>query len=394
MRSQTRAPSSRRSTSAGTARSPMPGWRTGASISLPSSATSFRASASGWIRELSPHGCRPGDGAVDFKRLEFVRTRAWKRLATVLERFDALLCPTMSQVARPVDEDDFIWYEDHGDGRYHGLDMTAQFNFTSQCPALNVPPAGARTDCRSGFRSSPAATRTTWRSGSGRHWSSLVPGPTDARRSRLAALAIVTANGVDLWVEQEGEGDDVLFISGLADEGACWVDQVSAARGPLPGHDLRQPRRRPLVHAGRPVPDHGLCGRHGRAHGRARDRACACGRLLDGRGDRAGARARASRTGSQPCPQRNLVPRRPLPARGVPKLDVVGREGRLDRGLSRGREPLVLSPGSGTRASWTNGSRPRRPARTTVRRCVLPFGRRADRPRLGRPGGRSPRRRS
>jgi Asp-tRNA(Asn)/Glu-tRNA(Gln) amidotransferase A subunit family amidase len=78
-------------------------------------------------------------GAVEFKRLEFVRTRAWKLLAPVLERFDALLCPTMSQVARPVDEDDFVWYEDRGDGLYHGLDMTAQFNFVSQCPALNVP---------------------------------------------------------------------------------------------------------------------------------------------------------------------------------------------------------------------------------------------------------------
>ena len=38
---------------------------------------------------------------------------------------------------------------------------------------------------------------------------------------------IVNANGVDLWVEQEGAGDDILFISGLADEGACWVDQVA-----------------------------------------------------------------------------------------------------------------------------------------------------------------------
>lgn len=35
------------------------------------------------------------------------------------------------------------------------------------------------------------------------------------------------ANGVDVWFEQEGDGDDVLFISGLADEGACWVDQVA-----------------------------------------------------------------------------------------------------------------------------------------------------------------------
>jgi pimeloyl-ACP methyl ester carboxylesterase len=43
-------------------------------------------------------------------------------------------------------------------------------------------------------------------------------------------VATVSANGVDLWVEQEGNGDDVLFISGLADEGACWVDQVAGLR--------------------------------------------------------------------------------------------------------------------------------------------------------------------
>jgi len=77
--------------------------------------------------------------AVDFKRLEFVRTNAWKQLAPILERYDALLCPTMSQTARPVDEDDFVWYEDRGDGFFHGLDMTCQFNFVSQCPALSVP---------------------------------------------------------------------------------------------------------------------------------------------------------------------------------------------------------------------------------------------------------------
>jgi pimeloyl-ACP methyl ester carboxylesterase len=46
----------------------------------------------------------------------------------------------------------------------------------------------------------------------------------------MRAVATMAANGVDLWVEQEGEGDDVLFISGLADEGACWVDQVKGLR--------------------------------------------------------------------------------------------------------------------------------------------------------------------
>jgi Asp-tRNA(Asn)/Glu-tRNA(Gln) amidotransferase A subunit family amidase len=77
--------------------------------------------------------------AVEFKRLEFVRTEQWQRLRPILERFDALLCPTMSQTARPAGEDDFVWYKDQGDGLYHGLDMTAQFNWVSQCPVLSVP---------------------------------------------------------------------------------------------------------------------------------------------------------------------------------------------------------------------------------------------------------------
>jgi pimeloyl-ACP methyl ester carboxylesterase len=52
------------------------------------------------------------------------------------------------------------------------------------------------------------------------------------RRARrpVAPLSLVTAGGVELWVERQGSGDDVLFISGLADEGACWVDQVAGLR--------------------------------------------------------------------------------------------------------------------------------------------------------------------
>ena len=65
------------------------------------------STATGWIR-----GClrswtpAAAMSAVDFKRLEFVRTDGWKKLAPILEQYDALLCPTMSQAARPVDEDD------------------------------------------------------------------------------------------------------------------------------------------------------------------------------------------------------------------------------------------------------------------------------------------------
>ncbi len=78
-------------------------------------------------------------GAVEFKRLEIVRTQAWERLAGILQDHDALLCPTMSQAARPVEEDDAVWYAEFPDGRYRGLDLTAAFNFTSQCPVLSVP---------------------------------------------------------------------------------------------------------------------------------------------------------------------------------------------------------------------------------------------------------------
>ena len=38
---------------------------------------------------------------------------------------------------------------------------------------------------------------------------------------------MIDAGGVQLYAEQAGQGDDVIFISGLADEGACWVDQAA-----------------------------------------------------------------------------------------------------------------------------------------------------------------------
>jgi len=43
-------------------------------------------------------------------------------------------------------------------------------------------------------------------------------------------MGMIDAGGVRLHAEQAGEGDDVLFVSGLADEGACWVDQVAGLR--------------------------------------------------------------------------------------------------------------------------------------------------------------------
>ena len=115
--------------------------------------------------------------AVDFKRLEFIRTDAWKQLAPVLEQYDALLCPTMSQAARPVDEDDDQWYADFPDGRFHGLDMTAVFNYMSQCPALSVPAGFTDDDLPVGLQIVARDRATTSPCRSAAPWSESAPGP-------------------------------------------------------------------------------------------------------------------------------------------------------------------------------------------------------------------------
>ncbi len=77
--------------------------------------------------------------AVEFKRIEFLRTEMWQKLSPVLERCQALLCPTMARLAPPVGGRDSEYDRVDEQGRYHGLDMTSVFNFVSQCPALSVP---------------------------------------------------------------------------------------------------------------------------------------------------------------------------------------------------------------------------------------------------------------
>lgn len=77
--------------------------------------------------------------AVDFKRLERVRTRQWESLTRILADHVALLCPTTAVPAPSVEMDDadFDWSDEAG--RYHGLDMTCPFNNVGQCPAISVP---------------------------------------------------------------------------------------------------------------------------------------------------------------------------------------------------------------------------------------------------------------
>src|SRR6185503_10757241 len=73
--------------------------------------------------------------------------------------------------------------------------------------------------------------------GSGPRWSATAPGQTGVRRSRVPRM-IVNANGVDLWVEQEGAGDDILFISGLADDTAALMDALEIESAHVVGSSM------------------------------------------------------------------------------------------------------------------------------------------------------------
>ena len=77
--------------------------------------------------------------AVDYKRIELVRTDMWSRIAPILDEFDALMCPTMAMGPVPASRSDDGWPTPPDDGRYHSHDMTAIFNLISPCPVISVP---------------------------------------------------------------------------------------------------------------------------------------------------------------------------------------------------------------------------------------------------------------
>jgi hypothetical protein len=310
---RTPAPSSRRSTSAGRREHRrLPGSPTGACTWPRSSATSsseFRDRR--WTRASSAHGATGfAMGAVDFKRIEFIRTRAWKRLARVLRahstRFSVRRCRRSLVRSTRTSVD---WYATADDGPYHGLDMTCEFNFVSQCPALSVPAGWRRRGCRSASRSSATRYRDDESLRIGAALERHRPWAHRARRSSRSRACIVSANGVELWVEQEGEGDDVLFISG------------SPTRAPVgrPGRRPERPvprRRRSTtgVWGARQTPTEryriaDFRRRHGRLLERARDRRA---HMSSARRWAAQSR-RSSRSpppgDSEPRPERDLVPR-------------------------------------------------------------------------------------
>ena len=77
--------------------------------------------------------------AVEFKQLEFGRTRMWLELSPILERCDGLICPTMAQPAPGHGRSDQDFWRMDDQGRYLALDVTSVWNFVSQCPAISIP---------------------------------------------------------------------------------------------------------------------------------------------------------------------------------------------------------------------------------------------------------------
>ena len=80
-----------------------------------------------------------GLSAVDYKRLEFERTRYWHDFAAVLEGADAFICPTCAKTAPLATDTDDMHDKTLPDGRYGGLDMTSPFNLLAPCPAISLP---------------------------------------------------------------------------------------------------------------------------------------------------------------------------------------------------------------------------------------------------------------
>ena len=76
--------------------------------------------------------------AVELMKTETVYTEAWNALRPILERCDALLCPTEAIPAPTVDYDELGSMGDDADGRHQSMDMTMQFN-ALKLPALSVP---------------------------------------------------------------------------------------------------------------------------------------------------------------------------------------------------------------------------------------------------------------
>ncbi len=97
-----------------------------------------------WRDQLDPDVVRLMEvgfatSAVDYKRLEIVRSRQWDELAKVFTDFEALITPTVAYPAPLVDTKHMDDLAINQQGRLVSRFMTVPFNMVGQCPVLSVP---------------------------------------------------------------------------------------------------------------------------------------------------------------------------------------------------------------------------------------------------------------
>jgi Asp-tRNA(Asn)/Glu-tRNA(Gln) amidotransferase A subunit family amidase len=90
--------------------------------------------------------------AEQVRRGELVRTEAWRALAHVHERYDALICPTEALPPPPATATDAEFYYDRPDGKYYGVAMTMAFSLLSACPVISVPTGFTRESLPTGMQ--------------------------------------------------------------------------------------------------------------------------------------------------------------------------------------------------------------------------------------------------
>jgi Asp-tRNA(Asn)/Glu-tRNA(Gln) amidotransferase A subunit family amidase len=83
--------------------------------------------------------------ALDFKRLDQLRTQQWAVLREVLSTHDVLLCPTLAIPVPAAEECADSYRTVSREGRLASFEMTCPFNFVPQCPVISVP-SGASSD--------------------------------------------------------------------------------------------------------------------------------------------------------------------------------------------------------------------------------------------------------
>ena len=78
-------------------------------------------------------------GAVDFKRIDQVRSRQWEAIRPILRSHDALVCATTSVPAPVAESSEKSCRREARPGRFGGFELTCPFNFIGQCPVISVP---------------------------------------------------------------------------------------------------------------------------------------------------------------------------------------------------------------------------------------------------------------